>query len=86
MTEFEREIVFRAMDGDLRNLKTLAYLHKHFPKYLKILNWLIQHGFTGLKLYELIQQQNGIPWRLGAFVTNKIEKEQRQLIAGRDIV
>lgn len=88
MHELARNTIFRTIDGDMRNLRLTAYLYHDCRNGIEIMNWLITHRYTGKNLYELQTQcdSHHTPWRLVAFVTGKLEKDDRPLYAGRDIL
>lgn len=88
MTEYERGLILRVVDGFAPNLPIMFTLKQHYPACNKILEYLIKNKYTGPKLYMWIKHDlNNSPLAAWKYCLRKIENERsREVILGRDFV
>lgn len=88
MSPRRRDLFQRVMDGDPRTL-TILHIFDGFARCEEMLNWLIQHGYTGQKFFAWVKiYHEGSPLGAGKEILMRLNKDQEAspVIFGKDFL
>lgn len=87
ITQRRRDEIFAVLDGLMdQRLLNFCYYVDHHKRAGAIFKFLLSNGFTGQKLIELLEQEceGKYVFTLVTKVVNMMEREERNLLMGKD--
>lgn len=86
LTDSQRMLILKAVDGFAPNLPLIFTLKQHYPACDSILNYLIKNKIIGVKLFNWVKVEFcNSPLKAWQYCLSKIESDKnKKIILGKD--